>query len=109
MLKLNPAATFSVSVPLTVPGSSEPAVIDITFRHKGREAFKAWWESIPEKSDAAILAGIIADWSGPFDDSGNPVIYSESALAQLLDAYPAASQELLVAYRRELFESRVKN
>lgn len=109
MIKIRPDATFKATVSLTVPGSPEPAVIEITFRHKGREAFKAWWESIAGKSDAVILAGIIAEWSGPFDAEGNAVPFSEDALAQLLDNYPASSQELLLAYRRELWESRTKN
>lgn len=109
MFKINPDATFKAKVNLTIPGREEPAVIDIEFRHKGRAAFAAWWESIEGKNDVDILSGIIASWSGPLDDEGKPLTYSESALTQMIDHYPASAGELIRAYRKELFESRAKN
>lgn len=109
MFKINPDATFKTKVNLTVPGKADPAVLDIEFRHKGREAFAAWWASVEGKTDAENLSGVIVSWSGPLDDSGNPVEYSESALAQMIDHYPASAGELFLAYRKALWESRAKN
>jgi hypothetical protein len=116
MFKINPAPTFTAKVSLSVPGAATPAIIDIDFKHKGRVAFAAWWESIGTASDTAtprtdadILAEVIAGWSGPLDDKGEPVPYSPEALTQLLDHYPAATLEINEAYRRELWGSRLKN
>lgn len=109
MLRLNPHPTFVATVPLTVPGSAEPVSIEITFRHKTRKQFAAWWETVSDKTDVDNLTHLIDSWNGPADDAGEPVPFSRDALEKLADAYPVSALEILRAYQRELFESRIKN
>jgi len=109
MFKINPSPTFRAKVPLTVPGAEERSVIEIEFRHKGRTAFTAWWDSVLARKDAAVLGDVIVAWDGVIDDKGDPVVYSPEALAQLLDNYPASAMDILTTYRRALWESREKN
>jgi len=117
MFKINPNPTFTAKVSLSVPGDAAPVVIDIEFKHKGRAAYAAWWESVPtaktgdgaRRTDADILDEVMVGWTGPLDDKGEPVPYSRDALSQLLDNYPASTMEIYEAYRRALWESREKN
>lgn len=124
MLKINPNPSFSSPVQLTTPGSDQVATITVTWRHKGRAALATWLRrskvqpqvtahAVPEDAgtqrDAAWLAEVMADWDGPQDNDGHPVVFGQAALASLLDAYPAASGELLGAYLRAMTESRAKN
>lgn len=108
MFKLHPNPTFTAKVQITV-AEGPPAVIDVTFKHKGRTALAAFMLEARGRPHAEVLAEIIADWSGPLDDKGEPVPYGEAALAQLVDNYGAAGDEMLGAYGKALLESRVKN
>lgn len=107
--RINPAPTFRVKVPLTVPGAEARGVVEVEYRHKGREAYAAWWDSIGNRGDAEVLDDIIAGWSDVIDDKGEPVAYHIDALRLLLDRYPVAGIELLSAYKRALWEAREKN
>lgn len=110
MFKINPNPTFKADVQLTVIGSTEPAKLVVTFKHKGRKAL-ADWVALPKKmadagtpiKDADYLDEVIADWEGV------DAPYSVEALDTLLDAYQPAGQELFEAYIRALTESRAKN
>lgn len=108
MFKLNPDPTFVAKVQITTP-AGPAAVLDITFRHKGKTAFAAFGSAAIGKAHSEVLADVIVDWNGPLDDAGNPVAYTPAALAQLLDNYPPAGEEILNAYGRALMESRAKN
>lgn len=107
--RIVPAPTFRVKVSLSIPGADAPGVIEVDFRHKGREAFAAWWATIDGRKDAEILGEVIAGWSDVIDDAGESVGYTPEALALLLDRFPAAALELRDAYMRALFEAREKN
>ena len=103
MFKLQPNPTFKARVPITVPGQAKPAEVEIEFRHMGREAVRAYFESLPGKTDLDAVELIVVGWSGV--DSA----FSREALGQLLDAYPAAAAAIFETFRRELFEARTKN
>lgn len=109
MFKIVPNPTFKARVSLTVPGEDALPVIDVEFRHKGRAAFAAWWESVTARTDAECLNEVIVGWSGVIDETGADVAYSLAALTQMLDRYPASAVELAGAYRKALMESRAKN
>jgi hypothetical protein len=109
MFKLNPTPTFTVPVPLTVPGLPEPLEVNITFRHKTRAALRAWVDAGRGKDEVALLHELIEGWSGVFDDAGAPVPYSLTALNDLVGSYWAAQEEISDAYLRELKESKTKN
>jgi hypothetical protein len=92
-----------------VPGADARGVVEIEFRHKGRAAYAAWWDSIADRGDAEVLDEIIAGWSDVIDDRGEPVPYDIDALRLLCDRFPASAIELLAAYKHGLWEAREKN
>jgi hypothetical protein len=102
-LKLQPNPTFKTPVKISVPGQEKPAVIDITFKHKNKEALAKFVKSFEDRPDEAILAEVIEEWEG-VDEK-----FSESALRDLLSNYPASALEILRAYVAALSESRQKN
>lgn len=109
-LLLTPAPTFRAPAQITVPGEEALAEISVEWRYKSRSEALAWSESVRSLAatgqfEAAVskLGEAIAAWDGP------DVPYSEDALADLVDTYPAALMELHWAYFAALFESRRKN
>ena len=109
MFVLNPAPTFMVQVPITVPGKAEPLELAITFKHKNRAALAAWAAAGVGKDDTELLGELIVTWSGMQDDKGEDVLYSFTALNDLIAGYWAARDEIISAYLRELKESKIKN
>jgi hypothetical protein len=109
MFKINPNPTFTVPVPITVPGMPEPLEVQITFRHKNKAALRAWVADGAGKEDAALLNELITDWSGMQDEKGANVPYSLSALSDLLDGYWAARDDITDAYLIALKASKSKN
>ena len=109
MLRIVPPSTFTAPATVSVPGGAD-VQLQITWRHKGQRAFSAWVANVAASpSDAAFLDQVITDWAGVGDADGRPLPYSPSALADLLDAYPASGRQLLQAYRSALLEAREKN
>jgi hypothetical protein len=82
-------------------------VIEIEFRHKGRKALKAYFDSLGEgdtaRNDKDALSELIAGW-GKID-----VEYTLDNLETLLDNYPTAAKAIFEAYNKGLFEGRQKN
>lgn len=109
MFKLNPNPTFTVAVPLTVPGMPEPLEVNMTFRHKNKTALSKWMQEAAGKDDSALLHEVLSGWSGMQDDTGCDVPYSLSALTDLLCNYPASHSEIFRAYLQELTEAKRKN
>lgn len=109
MFKLEPNPTFALKVQLHLPGIDAPAVLELTARHHGRTALKAWLERASEATDADFLAEVVADWKGVFGPGDVAVPFSRDALAQLLEAFPAAGAAIVRAYLTELSEGKQKN
>lgn len=110
MFKIDPAPTFTCPVRLSVPGSDAAVPVTLTFKHKRARELDAWLKASRDReNDAEFLAEVIAGWAGIGDSEGKPVPYSREALELLLDAYPSAGLELLLAYRRQLADARAKN
>lgn len=105
MFTLNPNPTFKTDV--TIPTTDGDGVIEIEFRHKGRKALKAYFDSLGEGDDARkdtdALSELIAGW-GKIDAE-----YTPEALETLLDNYPTAAKAIFEAYNKGLFEGRQKN
>jgi hypothetical protein len=102
-LKLQPNPTFTAKVDITVPGQDKPARVEVTFRHLARSKIKDYFAHLEGKTDAEALGEIITDWAG-IDEK-----YSQEALLELLENYPAAGGELFACFRTNLMESRQKN
>lgn len=110
MFKIVANPTFTATVRLSIPGSDVPGAVQITFRHKGTRALHAWLASAAKReTDTEFLGEIIENWQGVADVDGQPLAYTPDALAQLLDAYPAAGKEIIQAYNRQLADARAGN
>lgn len=117
-MRVNANPTFTSPAQLTVVGSDDLATIDITWRHKRRDDLKEWAARplrvtergiVPLEVEAEYLAEVIAGWKGPVNDNGDPVPFSQAALANVLQNYAMAGQELYNQYLRAMTESRLKN
>lgn len=118
-MKITANPVFTTSLQLTIPGQDELATIEVTWKHKDRDALKEWAARplrvgergfVELEVEAAYLAEVVHAWKGPLADDGvTPVPFSEAALATLLKSHPAAGQEFYNRYLRALTESRVKN
>lgn len=116
LLRIVPNPTFWAPVRITVPGEAQPAQIELQFRHLGKQALRAWVESgrapAPDGSlptDAQWLGEVVAGWSGPVDEAGQPAPFTPAAFSAVLDAYATAGREIYDAYLAALSESRAKN
>lgn len=111
MFRINPDPTFECSVDLTLPGGKEAGRITFTFRSRSRRELRAWEAAAEARrtDDAAWLAEVIADWSGPVDDQGLPVPYSVEKLRELLNSYPASATEIFLAYGQAYLPARRGN
>ena len=107
MLKITPDPKFTADVPITVPGQNKPETLSVTFKYMTKEEAAAFFSKAAKEktSDLDCLESLIIDWSG-FD---SPYPLNRDNLKTLLDNYPASGFDLLSGYRRQLFESRVKN
>lgn len=111
MFKLVPDPTFPVRVRITVPGQADLSDLVLTCKYKPRDALRAWIESAKNSiaSDAQFIGEVVDGWGenvqGP---DGQPLPFTQDALAALLNNYPAAGSEIVDAYVKELSESRAK-
>lgn len=103
MLKIIPDPKFKADVAITVPGVDEPVAVKMEFKYLGRKEYSAFFEGMKDKPLLDALGELILGWDG-FDAP-----YNAKNLETFLDAYPAAGLEIVSAYQRALFESRVKN
>lgn len=118
-MKINPNPTFTSEVKLSTPGEEALASIEVTWKHKDRDALKEW-SVRPLRVEAGkgftlvaieseYLAEVIASWNGPVDEAGVAVPFSVGALAKVLQGRPMAGQELYQQYLAAMTESRLKN
>lgn len=103
MFKLEPSPTFRATVAITVPGGdSQP--LKVQFKHKTRSALQAFLDDASGRIDADMLSDMIASVEDKEEGQSDA-----NFLAQLTENFPAAANDLLRAYLKELTESRVKN
>lgn len=106
MFVLQPKPTFKSEVTIAIPGGNE-GKIKFEFKHMGKKALKAFFDSLGEgetaRPDHESFLDLIAGWEG-VDEK-----FSADTLATLLDNYPSAGLEVLKAYQTALLEGKVKN
>lgn len=115
MIKINPDPQFSDDVEITVPGQKETGTLPLTFKYRTRDAYIAWvstfsgektgkksGKEVEPRKHIDIFQEFVIGWG--LDDPFTP----ENAEI-FLGNYPAAFDEIIRAYSRLLFESRVKN
>lgn len=105
MFKLNPNPVFTSDVIIPTPNGD--GKITFEFKHMGRKALKAFFESLGEgdtqRQDNEALLDLISNWAG-VDEK-----FSPEALEILLDNYPSAAKAIFEAYNKGLFEGKAKN
>lgn len=105
MFVLQPQPTFQAQV--TIPTPAGEGTITFQFKHKGRKALKAFFDSLGEgdtaRPDNEALLELVDGWTG-VDEK-----FSPETLDTLLDNYPAAARAIFEAYNKGLFEGRQKN
>ena len=105
MFVLQPKPTFKADV--TIPTPTGEGKISFEFKHKGRKALRAFFESLSSgenaREDSEALLDLIQGWSG-VDEA-----FSPEALETLLDNYPSSAKAIFEAYNKGLFEGRQKN
>ena len=109
MIKLIPDPTFEALVKLTVPGLADPVIVPMTFRHMSIEDADKWFKLYEKKISFEGLSKIIVSWKGVMDEEGKDVPYSKKVLEIFLQNSRAAPTEIVIAWIRELNESRIKN
>lgn len=109
MIKLTPNPTFKVEALLPVPGEEKPGAIELTVRWMSRTDREKWFQAAKDKDDAEALHEVIADWSGPVDEAGQPVPYSLDGLRTLCNHYEKVARSFIGAIAQGYSEGRVKN
>lgn len=103
MFKLQPKPTFWARVPVSIPGESKPAQIEIEFKHLGRESLKSFFETLEGKTDSDAISEIVCNWRGIDAD------FNRDNLDELLNNYPSSAMSLFDTYRKEVMEAKAKN
>jgi len=98
---LNAAPTFKATVAIPVPGGEEAPIV-VTFRHKTREEFKGFIDSLEGKKQPEALAEIMVGWD--LDDE-----FNTDNLQKLTDNYLGASEAIITRYIEELTRARRGN
>ncbi len=106
MFALQPKPTFKATIAIPVPGD-EKAELTIIFKHLGKKGLTSFFDSLTkegvERSDIDALSELIVGWENV------DAKFTKENLESLLDNYPGAALALLMGYRKELMEARVKN
>lgn len=105
--KFVPNPIFKADVLIPTPGG-DPQTLKVNFKHKGRKALAAFYESLTvegqPRDDVDALCDLIDGW-----DKGETVEFSRDNLADLIDNYPGATMAFFESYRKNLIEGRTKN
>jgi hypothetical protein len=103
MFKLQPKPTFWAKVPIAIAGAAKPALIDIEFKHLGREALSSYIAGLDGREDSESLAEIVMGWKDVDEE------FSEESLTKLLDNYPGAALSMVKTFVAEALEAKGKN
>ena len=98
---LSAVPTFKASVSIPVAGG-KPAVIEVTFKHRTRDAYKDFIEKLADRDDVEVLLDIASGWDldDPFD---------ADSLEELTQNYIGSALAIINVYIDELTRARVKN
>ena len=98
---LVPSPTFKALVAIQVPGG-KPVEVEFVFKHRDRENFKEFIDSLEGRSDVEILLDIASGWE--LEDA-----FDEKSLEKLTANYMGAGRAVLDRYITELTAARAKN
>lgn len=100
-LSLQASPTFTVPVGVPVPGG-EPALIDITFKHRTKAALTEFAKGAGQAEDVALFMGMVTGWN-------LDVELNEANARELLENYIGAGVCVYNAYVSELIKTKQGN
>lgn len=99
---LSIAPTFKRKVAIPVPGE-KPADLEFIFKHRTREAFKDFMESLKDdREDVSVIMDIASGWD--LEDA-----FDADAIEELTQNYIGSARAIIEAYINELTNARVGN
>jgi hypothetical protein len=99
MFKLTANPTFTIKCNFPVPGGkSEP--VELEFKHLTKTGVKEFFANAVGKEDIESIGEILVGWKGFEKD------YSQEALTQLLEQFPAAGADIIGFFSAELLTAR---
>ena len=103
MAKLSLTANPTFPGKVEIPVSGGPSVeVGFTFKHRVREDFNAWVQSLDGKNLVDAVTECVAGWE--LDDKFTP-----ENVKLLLENYMLAGQNIIDAYISELTKAKAKN
>ncbi|SAI70476.1 phage protein [Bordetella ansorpii] len=104
MFKIVAQPTFTAVVDVPVPGGGVQP-LELVFKHKTREAAKAYLEREPREgdTDGSVLDEIVAGWRNVDEP------YTTENMSVLCGNFPGAPEAILQSYLTELGVLRRKN
>lgn len=99
---LSASPTFKAKVLVPIAGA-KPAEIEVTFKHRTRDAFKEFVESLADRNDDVdVILDIASGWD--LDDA-----FDKDSLEELTQNHIGSARAIIEAYMGELTSARVKN
>jgi hypothetical protein len=81
----------------------------VEYVYRTHSEYDAWVDSLKDKDYLAVVPEFVKGWANCRDADGNEIDFSPASLKQIAEASPPFPKDLFGAYRKGLFESRVKN
>jgi len=110
-LKIIPEPKFTAEVEITVPGQKELGTLPLTFKYRTHAEYQEWVEGFTiktdgEKKEYRTKLDVFPEFVDGWDLD---VEFTPENIKTFLDNYTNAYPEIMQAYSRLLFESRIKN
>lgn len=98
---LTAVPTFKADVSIAIPGGKSVNV-EFTFKHRSREGFREFIESLPDREDIDVIKDIASGWEleEPFNAEN---------IEKMVENYIGSGRAIIETYMRELSGARTKN
>jgi len=98
---LNPSPTFKAVVAIPVPGG-KAVDIEFVFKHRPREEFKEFMDSMEGRDDVELMMDIVSGWD--LEDA-----FNAENIEKLTQNYLGSGHAVVEKYISELTRVRAKN
>lgn len=100
-LQLTANPTFKAIVGIPVPGG-KPVAVEFVFKHRARDAYDEWVESIPKMEEPDLIMSIVSGWD--LDDS-----FDRDNVEKLVTEYIGSARAIFDKYMAENNGARTGN
>lgn len=98
---LSAVPTFKAKVAIPVPGA-KPVDIEVTFKHRTRDAFKEFVENLEGREDVDVILDIASGWD--LEDA-----FDKDSLEELTQNYIGSARAIIETYIGQLTNARTGN